>query len=514
MKLVKYVTLLIAICTVVVTLNVGAVQKSNVRDAPIRARPNASSRVVEPPKETLELLPAPTESDVKPKVKKKSAAGGSKPVKHLSDLHTGDYITITSRKSKRSLRIPYGNTTDPSLAVFEVLQYETHSVKGFGFKSRHGTYITTESDRKLTVDRYKAKGMEHFQIEFPHELEGDCVIRCTKTRQLLVVIDKGFRTVTASLDEVGTKDMVFHIAKIDCNNQPSMCAPGLQLKIRDKNQWTSIGGVVACASPKPTKTEADNHKQTLAYQSWERLPFISWLIISEEDPVLRAATSHSFETDDSPELHPRFKQPTYRGLFSHALQSSPESKYVMYTNGDIMYSYSLPETLNSVLKWMEVTHPGKHIFIVGQRINVDMPDGWDIGDEDSDWSSNVENLEGSVYQADAEDYFIISRGLFKWDTIPDFVVGGVAFDNWIVSKAMHTSAVTVDASKTISAVHQNHGDKSCGTKCSHQSEKSKYNLQLAKKNGGTARGRTVDCKYVTVRTSNGIEIVEREKLYL
>ena len=47
------------------------------------------------------------------------------------------------------------------------------------------------------------------------------------------------------------------------------------------------------------------------------------------------------------------------------------------------------------------------------------------------WVLDVENYarNGQLFQGNAEDYFIVSRDMFDWDKIPDFVVGGVAFDN-------------------------------------------------------------------------------------
>ena len=40
--------------------------------------------------------------------------------------------------------------------------------------------------------------------------------------------------------------------------------------------------------------------------------------------------------------------------------------------------------------------------------------------------------KGALFQNDAEDYFIYSRGARNWDTMPRFVVGRRAYDNWSV----------------------------------------------------------------------------------
>ena len=58
----------------------------------------------------------------------------------------------------------------------------------------------------------------------------------------------------------------------------------------------------------------------------------------------------------------------------------------------------------------------------------------------------------------AEDYFIYSRSpqnlSLQLDLVPDFVVGRLAYDNWLVDQAVHDSAVDViDGTATVLAMH-------------------------------------------------------------
>lgn len=45
-------------------------------------------------------------------------------------------------------------------------------------------------------------------------------------------------------------------------------------------------------------------------------------------------------------------------------------------------------------------------------------------------------------------------GAFRWKKIPDFVIGRVAYDNWLVDYAYHDGLDRVDITKTAHAVHQ------------------------------------------------------------
>ena len=110
----------------------------------------------------------------------------------------------------------------------------------------------------------------------------------------------------------------------------------------------------------------------------------------------------------------------------------------------------------------------------------------------------------------------MSRNLFKWKKMPDFVVGGAAFDNWLVADVVHSGrALVVDITRTATVVHQDHDKgRKCGSKCSLMTPKSTYNSQLAKKNGGTARGTTLDAPYATVRTHAGVQVLQRDRFYV
>eukprot|EP00662_Eupelagonemidae_sp_cell21_P021413 gene21413-8686_t len=154
---------------------------------------------------------------------------------------------------------------------------------------------------------------------------------------------------------------------------------------------------------------------------------------------------------------------------------------------------SLLDSADAVLGWARARHPRRPLLVVGQRTNADVPIqrcfrqggvsdtfaiGWGVGHDG--WERDVERMErdGAVFQPDAEDYFLVSRGLWQFgDDVPDFVVGGRAFDNWLVARAVREGrALTVDASRTV--------------------------------------GRTSDCRYATVRTARGVEVLRREQLFL
>jgi hypothetical protein len=99
------------------------------------------------------------------------------------------------------------------------------------------------------------------------------------------------------------------------------------------------------------------------------------------------------------------------------------------------------------------------IMVVGKRTDVEFQFTnehlvrGDIGLA-SDEDVTALAAKGEIYQSDAEDYFIYSRGAEDWAHVPDFVVGRRAYDNWLVDHAYHDAQVDlIDATSTVLALH-------------------------------------------------------------
>lgn len=77
-----------------------------------------------------------------------------------------------------------------------------------------------------------------------------------------------------------------------------------------------------------------------------------------------------------------------------------------------------------------------------------------------------------------------SRTLFakNWELIPDFVVGRVGYDNWLVDNAYHQGNTSlVDTTKTIALVHQTSTTGGSGESKERKNIDRFYNFRLAQK---------------------------------
>ena len=81
------------------------------------------------------------------------------------------------------------------------------------------------------------------------------------------------------------------------------------------------------------------------------------------------------------------------------------------------------------------------MFFVGRRVNYDhgmivsIPDGIHQQDE----YINERAREGYLFQTDAEDYFIFTKGTLPWNLIKDVVIGRPGYDNYLVNYVYYHS---------------------------------------------------------------------------
>lgn len=125
------------------------------------------------------------------------------------------------------------------------------------------------------------------------------------------------------------------------------------------------------------------------------------------------------------------------------------SKFYAYVNGDILFTQSLIDTLRFIASSSKINqaHP---MLIVGQRTNVK-----NVGEEDASTHESIMKISktGKLFTECGEDYFITNAN-YPWHDCPEVVIGRVAYDNWLVMNANKRRHTTLDATRTLLALHQ------------------------------------------------------------
>ena len=127
--------------------------------------------------------------------------------------------------------------------------------------------------------------------------------------------------------------------------------------------------------------------------------------------------------------------------------------------------------------------------MVGRRTNIFAPFPTMSADHtQNDKKIRKDGKSGSLFQSDAEDYFIFTKGTFDWDLIKPVVIGRPGYDNYLVSQVHHhTDEISfVDITNPLLVLHQTDSN---GVLAGHRVAKDKmYNMKLIKKDW--QKGRT------------------------
>ena len=96
----------------------------------------------------------------------------------------------------------------------------------------------------------------------------------------------------------------------------------------------------------------------------------------------------------------------------------------------------------------------RRFLVVGERQDLDVAEKLPF---DESWEAELRAKlarEGTPHGPTGIDYFAFPRGL--WGELPPFAIGRTTWDNWLLYRARARRAVLIDASRMITAIHQNH----------------------------------------------------------
>ncbi len=187
--------------------------------------------------------------------------------------------------------------------------------------------------------------------------------------------------------------------------------------------------------------------QRNAIQSWLQLRPACEVILMGVDQGT-AEVAHEFGLRHIPDVAcNQYGTPRVDAIFERA-QAAGSHPLLCYINADIIL---LSDFLEAVQR---ITF--QQFLIVGRRWDMDIDQPLDFGS--AAWESDLRDRmveEASRHAQWGIDYFVFRRGL--WGNMRPFAIGRPIWDNWLVYQAMARGAMVVDASQSVTAVHQNHG---------------------------------------------------------
>jgi hypothetical protein len=124
------------------------------------------------------------------------------------------------------------------------------------------------------------------------------------------------------------------------------------------------------------------------------------------------------------------------------------SKWMCYVNADILLLTDFGHAVEQVTKSF-----GKFLC-VSKRINLDVPEALNFS---ANWEASLKerSLEsGKSGDHAAIDVFVFPKGAYRG--VPDFAIGRLWFDQWLIKAAKEEKLPVVDLSLVAPVLHQNH----------------------------------------------------------
>ena len=236
------------------------------------------------------------------------------------------------------------------------------------------------------------------------------------------------------------------------------------------------------SAPKPFADPHINIIQRNAVQSWSRLGDVDVILIGDEAGI--PETARELGVRNVPQVQRDEKGiPLVNAVMEIGHQYS-NSPILCYANGDMILMSDLLRAARNA------SEQAGDFLMVGQRWNLDLNEPLDFS---GDWESRL-RLEvaerGQCFTPWGIDYFVFPRHLYT--STPDFTIGRVAWDNWMIYHARKAFGIAIDATPDVLAVHQNHD-------YGHIPEKTLRGTEVARSNLAKAGGRK--CIYNTLDTN-------------
>jgi hypothetical protein len=163
--------------------------------------------------------------------------------------------------------------------------------------------------------------------------------------------------------------------------------------------------------------------------------------------------------------------PLVSSIFDLARQYS-SAPLLAYVNADIVL---IPEFFRCA---RQVHKQVQDFLVVGQRWDLDIRQPLDFS---PDWDARLLqelNTRGRLHPPGGSDYFIYPRRCFT--QVPGFAIGRAGWDNWMFFHARQKDWPVIDASASITVIHQDHDYAHLpGGKPHYQMPESFENIRLA-----------------------------------
>jgi hypothetical protein len=142
-----------------------------------------------------------------------------------------------------------------------------------------------------------------------------------------------------------------------------------------------------------------------------------------------------------------FGTPLLSDLFRKA-EAAAHFPTLCYVNADIILQSSFLRAVDLAQKQVPKS------LLVSKRINLDVPEPLAFG---AGWEEAIKHraqVSGADEHYSGIDAFVFPKGMYP--SIPDFAIGRLWFDHWLIKAVRTQNLPVIDASRISPLLHQNH----------------------------------------------------------
>ncbi|MGA8367037.1 MAG: hypothetical protein ACLQMT_00865 [Candidatus Acidiferrales bacterium] len=222
--------------------------------------------------------------------------------------------------------------------------------------------------------------------------------------------------------------------------------------------------------PKPFKGHIGIIQRN-AIRSWTLLdPRPEIILFGSEEGTAQLA--HELGLRHFPEIAcNEYGTPLLNDMFRQA-EAMAGGDIMCYVNADILVLSDFPRAL------AHVTEQLKAFLAISERINLDVPQAIDF---DAGWETAIKGRSkktGIPVGYTGIDIFVFPKGTYPH--VPDFGIGRLWFDQWLIKAARESGTPVVDLTRVAPVIHQNHdySHVAGGVEWVWKGKEAEYNLHL------------------------------------
>ena len=200
------------------------------------------------------------------------------------------------------------------------------------------------------------------------------------------------------------------------------------------------------SAPKPFTNPHIATIQRNAIKSWTLLPDVEVILLGEETGLAEAARDLGVKHLSNVARN-EAGTPLISSMFQLARENS-DNELLCIINADIILFPDFVEAAKQVAKLSD------KFVSMSQRWDLDVTELLDFS---GDWEARLRERvksQGDLHRPMGSDFFLFPRSSFL--DMPAFAIGRAGWDNWMIYKSRKEGWATVDATPSITIIHQNH----------------------------------------------------------